>query len=214
MRNVAQLKGFYDAIQALVAQRKLLAYHDRSDGGLLVTLAEMAFTGHCGIEADIHSLGEDRLAALFNEELGAVIQVRAGDREAVEALLAQHGPPIACTIWGKPCKATASWSKQMVMRCSAKVAPQCVCGGRKPRQMQRLRDNPECADQEHDAKTNDADPGLNVKLTFDINDDVAAPYIATGARPKVASCASRALTPTSKWRQLSTVRALTPSMYT
>lgn len=52
--------------------------------------------------------------------------------------------------------------------------------------MQRLRDNPECADQEHDAKTNDADPGLNVKLTFDINDDVAAPYIATGARPKVA----------------------------
>lgn len=54
VRNVAQLKGFYDAIQALVAQRKLLAYHDRSDGGLLVTLAEMAFTGHCGIEADIH----------------------------------------------------------------------------------------------------------------------------------------------------------------
>ena len=70
VRDVAQLKGFYDAIQALVAQRKLLAYHDRSDGGLLVTLAEMAFTGHCGVEADIATLGEDRLAALFNEELG------------------------------------------------------------------------------------------------------------------------------------------------
>lgn len=80
--------------------------------------------------------------------------------------------------------------------------------------MQRLRDNPECADQEHDAKTNDADPGINVKLTFDINDDVAAPYIATGARPKVAVLREQALTPTSKWRQLSTVRALTPSMYT
>ncbi|XPE65574.1 hypothetical protein ACNKHR_20570 [Shigella flexneri] len=53
-------------------------------------------------------------------------------------------------------------------------------------QMQRLRDNPECADQEHQAKSNDADPGLNVKLSFDINEDVAAPYIATGARPKVA----------------------------
>ena len=89
---MAQLKGFYDAIQALVAQRKLLAYHDRSDGGLLVTLAEMAFTGHCGVEANIGTLGEDRLAVLFNEELGAVIQVRAADREAVEALLAQHGP--------------------------------------------------------------------------------------------------------------------------
>lgn len=60
VRDVAQLKGFYDAIQALVAQRKLLAYHDRSDGGLLVTLAEMAFAGHCGINADIASLGDDR----------------------------------------------------------------------------------------------------------------------------------------------------------
>ncbi|MBZ4345721.1 hypothetical protein LAN15_21570, partial [Mycobacterium tuberculosis] len=78
-------------MQALVAQRKLLAYHDRSDGGLLVTLAEMAFTGHCGMEADIAALGDDHLAALFNEELGAVIQVRAADREAVEAILAVNG---------------------------------------------------------------------------------------------------------------------------
>ncbi|MEE6802248.1 AIR synthase-related protein, partial [Escherichia coli O8:H10] len=91
VRDVHQLKGFYDAMQALVAARKLLAYHDRSDGGLLVTLAEMAFTGHCGIEADIAALGSDRLAALFNEELGAVIQVRAEDREAVENILSAHG---------------------------------------------------------------------------------------------------------------------------
>jgi len=91
VRDVHQLKGFYDAIQALVAARKLLAYHDRSDGGLLVTLAEMAFTGHCGIEADIAALGSDRLAALFNEELGAVIQVRAEDRDAVENILSAHG---------------------------------------------------------------------------------------------------------------------------
>ncbi len=91
VRDVAQLKGFWNAMQALVAQRKLLAYHDRSDGGLLVTLAEMAFTGHCGVEADIAALGDDHLAALFNEELGAVIQVRAADREAVEAILAVNG---------------------------------------------------------------------------------------------------------------------------
>lgn len=84
VRNVAQLKGFYEAMQTLVAERRLLAYHDRSDGGLLVTLAEMAFTGHCGVEADIATLGDDRLAALFNEELGAVIQVKAADRAAVE----------------------------------------------------------------------------------------------------------------------------------
>ncbi|SQI22247.1 phosphoribosylformylglycinamidine synthase [Salmonella enterica subsp. arizonae] len=91
-RDVAQLKGFYEAIQALVAARKLLAYHDRSDGGLLVTLAEMAFAGHCGVQVDIAALGDDHLAALFNEELGAVIQVREEEREAVEALLAQFWP--------------------------------------------------------------------------------------------------------------------------
>ena len=57
----------------------------------------MAFTGHCGVEANIATLGEDRLAVLFNEELGAVIQVRAADRDAVEALLAQHGRQTAYT---------------------------------------------------------------------------------------------------------------------
>lgn len=86
--------------------------------------------------------------------------------------------------------------------------------GRNHRQMQRLRDNPECADQEHDAKANDADPGLNVKLSFDINEDVAAPYIATGARPKVAVLREQVLTLTLKWLRHSTVRALTPLTFT
>ena len=90
-------------MQALVAQRKLLAYHDRSDGGLLVTLAEMAFTGHCGVEADIAALGDDHLAALFNEELGAVIQVRAADREAVEAILAVNGLADCCLLYTSRC---------------------------------------------------------------------------------------------------------------
>ncbi|MDU1534610.1 MAG: phosphoribosylformylglycinamidine synthase subunit PurQ, partial [Neisseria sp.] len=187
VRDVAQLKGFYDAIQALVAQRKLLAYHDRSDGGLLVTLAEMAFTGHCGVEANIATLGEDRLAALFNEELGAVIQVRAADRDAVEAILAQHGLADCVHYLGKAVQgdrfvieadghAVFSESRTTLRMWWAETTWQ----------MQRLRDNPECADQEHNAKANDQDPGLNVKLSFDINEDIAAPYIATGARPKVA----------------------------
>lgn len=115
-----------------MAQRKLLAYHDRSDGGLLVTTAEMAFTGHCGVEANIATLGEDRLAALFNEELGAVIQVRAADRDAVEALLAQHGLADCVHYPVKPFRVTVSSLKRMAMRCSAKAAPRCVCGGRKP----------------------------------------------------------------------------------
>src|SRR5690606_7747302 len=170
-----------------VAQRKLMADHVRSDGGLLVTLAEMAFTGHCGVEANIATLGEDRLAALFNEELGAVIQVRAADRDAVEAVLAQHGLEDCIHYLGKAVqgdrfvieadgKAVFSESRTTLRMGWAETTWQ----------MQRLRDNPECADQEHEAKANDNDPGLNVKLSFDINEDIAAPYISTGARPRVA----------------------------
>ncbi|BAN97473.1 phosphoribosylformylglycinamidine synthase [Plautia stali symbiont] len=85
--DAAQLAGFFNAIQTLVSEQKLLAYHDRSDGGLLVTLAEMAFTGHCGIEADIAALSSDALAALFTEELGAVLQINTADRAAVEKCL-------------------------------------------------------------------------------------------------------------------------------
>ncbi|MDU7248557.1 MAG: phosphoribosylformylglycinamidine synthase [Klebsiella pneumoniae] len=187
VRDVAQLKGFWNAMQALVAQRKLLAYHDRSDGGLLVTLAEMAFTGHCGVEADIAALGDDHLAALFNEELGAVIQVRAADREAVEAILAVNGLADCVHYLGKAVEGdrfVLTAGGQTVFSESRTTLR--MWWAETTWQMQRLRDNPACADQEHEAKANDADPGLNVKLSFDINDDVAAPYIATGARPKVA----------------------------
>ncbi|STF64526.1 Phosphoribosylformylglycinamidine synthase [Escherichia coli] len=135
-------------IQALVAQRKLLAYHDRSDGGLLVTLAEMAFAGHCGINADIASLGDDRLAALFNEELGAVIQVRAADREAVESVLAQHGLAdcvhyVGQAVSGDRFVITANG--QTVFSESRTTLR--VWWAETTWQMQRLRDNPECADQ-------------------------------------------------------------------
>ena len=187
VRDVAQLKGFWDAMQALVAEGKLLAWHDRSDGGLLVTLAEMAFTGHCGVKVDIAALGEDRLAALFNEELGGVIQVRAADRQAVEALLAAHGLADCVHYLGQ-----ATTGDRFVIEAdghpvfSESRTTLRMWWAETTWQMQRLRDNPECADQEHEAKANDDDPGLNVKLSFDINEDIAAPYIATGARPKVA----------------------------
>ncbi|MDN5680359.1 MAG: phosphoribosylformylglycinamidine synthase, partial [Ewingella sp.] len=187
VRSAEQLAGFFNAMQALVADRKLLAYHDRSDGGLLVTLAEMAFAGHCGLNVDIAALGTDALAALFNEELGAVIQVRAEDRAAVEEALAkfglgdcshylgsvEQGDRFVITQGDKP---VYSESRTTLRTWWAETTWQ----------MQRLRDNPECADQEHEAKTHDRDPGLNVKLSFAPDEDVAAPYIAKGARPKVA----------------------------
>ncbi|MEJ4045219.1 phosphoribosylformylglycinamidine synthase [Erwinia sp. SLM-02] len=187
VRDAKQLAGFWNAIQTLVADDKLLAYHDRSDGGLLVTLAEMAFTGHCGVEADIAALGSDSLAALFNEELGAVIQVAAADCAAVEQVFAANGLAECVHVLGRAVEgdrfvitsgdsAVYSESRTTLRTWWAETTWQ----------MQRLRDNPACADQEHEAKKDNSDPGLNVKLTFKPEEDIAAPFIATGARPKVA----------------------------
>lgn len=187
VRSPEQLKGFWEAMQTLVAERKLLAWHDRSDGGLLVTLAEMAFAGHCGVEVDIAALGEDRLAALFNEELGGVIQVRAEDRAVVEQILTDRGLADCVHYLGKAIggdrfvitadgRPVYSESRTQLRMWWAETTWQ----------MQRLRDNPACADQEHEAKRNDGDPGLSARLTFNPAEDVAAPFIATGARPKVA----------------------------
>lgn len=187
VRDATQLAGFFNAIQALVAEQKLLAYHDRSDGGLLVTLAEMAFAGHCGIDVDIATLGNDALAALFTEELGAVIQINAADRAAVEQILADHGLAASTHLLG-----SAQPGDRFVIRAgesavySESRTTLRTWWAETTWQMQRLRDNPACADQEHEAKKNDSDPGLNVSLTFDPQEDVAAPMIATGARPRVA----------------------------
>ncbi|WP_194150489.1 phosphoribosylformylglycinamidine synthase [Ewingella americana] len=187
VRSAEQLGGFFNAMQALVADRKLLAYHDRSDGGLLVTLAEMAFAGHCGLTADIAALGKDTLAALFNEELGAVIQVRAEDRAGVEQTLATFGLGDCTHYLGR----AEAGDRFVITQGDKPVYSESrttlrTWWAETTWQMQRLRDNPECADQEHEAKTHDRDPGLNVKLSFAPDDDVAAPYIVKGVRPKVA----------------------------
>ncbi|UZX56159.1 phosphoribosylformylglycinamidine synthase [Yersinia ruckeri] len=187
VRNVQQLAGFFNAMQSLVATQTLLAYHDRSDGGLLVTLAEMAFAGHCGADVDIRALGDDALAALFNEELGAVIQIRAEQRAAVEQLFAEQGLAGCVHYLGQ---ATAG-DDFVIRRGSEKVYSEKrstlrLWWAETTWQMQRLRDNPDCADQEHQAKQDEQDPGLKVKLTFDPQMDIAAPYILKQARPKVA----------------------------
>ncbi|AUQ42272.1 phosphoribosylformylglycinamidine synthase [Yersinia ruckeri] len=187
VRNVQQLAGFFNAMQSLVATQTLLAYHDRSDGGLLVTLAEMAFAGHCGADIDIRALGDDALAALFNEELGAVIQIRAEQRAAVEQLFAEQGLADCVHYLGQ---ATAG-DDFVIRRGSEKVYSEKrstlrLWWAETTWQMQRLRDNPDCADQEHQAKQDEQDPGLKVKLTFDPQMDIAAPYILKQARPKVA----------------------------
>ncbi|MWP47718.1 phosphoribosylformylglycinamidine synthase [Gilliamella sp. Pas-s27] len=182
-----ELAAFYNAIQALVSQNALLAYHDRSDGGLFVTLAEMAFAGHCGVDVDIASLGHDVIASLFNEELGAVIQVANNRLDDVMACFKQFGLSHAIHVLG-----SAKTGQQFIVRNQSAIVYSesrltlRTWWAQTTWQMQRLRDNPECADQEHQAKQNDDDPGLNVHLTFDPSVDIAAPYIAKGTKPKVA----------------------------
>jgi phosphoribosylformylglycinamidine synthase len=185
--DASLLKAFFDTIQALNAQHKLLSYHDRSDGGLLATVAEMMFASRLGVTLTLDSLGEDALAALFNEELGAVLQVRQSDCKDVVELL-KHSGLIDCTyVIGK----VNTDEQQLNIRHMGEMI---YSAGRAELQsiwselsykMQALRDNPECAQQQFERIADDADPGLNVALTFDVNDDVTARF-KNAARPKVA----------------------------
>ncbi|MCC5452624.1 phosphoribosylformylglycinamidine synthase [Rheinheimera sp. UJ51] len=181
------LLNFFQAMQQLTREQKLLAYHDRSDGGLLVTLAEMAFAGKAGLQADISGLGADALAALYSEELGAVIQVKTADLAYVQQVLAKHNLAPLSHLLG-----AVSASDEFVITQQGKT----VFSDSRSRlrriwaettyQMQALRDNPAGAEQEMAAKADQQDPGLNVKLSFDANVDVAAPFILKGAAPKIA----------------------------
>lgn len=180
------LKAFFDTIQILNGQDKLLSYHDRSDGGLLATVAEMMFASRLGVTLTIDNLGDDVLAALFNEELGAVLQVRQSDCKDVVELLKQSGLIDCAYVIGKVID-----EQQLTVRHLGEVI---YSAGRAELQsiwselsykMQALRDNPECAQQQFERIGDDEDPGLNVALTFNVNDDVTAPF-ANSARPKVA----------------------------
>ena len=181
------LKGFYNAMQALVADSKLLAYHDRSDGGLFTTVTEMAFAGHTGVTVDLAGLTGTDLEALYNEELGAVIQVANSDLEAVNAVFEQHGVSAISHVIGSlnsDDSIVFNRGEQTVLNHTRTELR--TIWAETTYQMQARRDNPDCAKQEFDAKFDAKDPGLNVKLNFDLNEDIAAPYIATGAKPQMA----------------------------
>ena len=185
--NADTLKNFFNAMQELVAQEKLLAYHDRSDGGLIVTLAEMAFAGHCGVTVDISALGDNDLAVLFNEELGAVIQVRDSDLSLVRDVFAKHNVLHLVKELGAVTEDDEiEITRGNKVLLNEKRSDLRGIWAELTHQMQRLRDNPECADQEFAAKKNPQDKGFSAYLTYDPSEDIAAPYIATGKRPKVA----------------------------
>ena len=183
----ALLNNFFNAIQVLLADGKLLAYHDRSDGGLFVTVAEMAFAGKTGVTVALDDLGADDLAALYSEELGAVIQVNESALEDVLAVFKQHDLASVTHVIGELNQndtVTFTRNGDTVLS-DSRVAYRTIWA-ETTYAMQTLRDNPSCAEQEHKAKQDSADPGLHAKLSYDINHDVAAPYIAKGIRPRIA----------------------------
>jgi phosphoribosylformylglycinamidine synthase len=183
----ALLRGFFAAMQSLKADRLLVAYHDRSDGGLLATLCEMAFAGHCGLDCDLAGLpGQDPIAALCAEELGAVLQVRTADLEAVERRLDASGLGACSHRIGSPRQDGAIRIRHggAVLIESTRAELQQLWA-ETSWQIQRLRDNPDCADEEY-ARIGADDVGLSTALSFDPAEDVAAPLIATGVRPRLA----------------------------
>ena len=188
--DAEDLKAFFAVIQGLNQDDLLLAYHDRSDGGLLASVAEMAFAGHCGLNINLDVLAdnaEELPAALFNEELGAVIQVRQEDTEAVLSQLAAAGLGDCSAVIGQPQAEQVlefSFNGENVLQGTRAAWQQ--AWSETSWQIQRLRDNADCADEEFERLAFDNNPGLQAMLSYDINEDVAAPYINTGKRPAVA----------------------------
>ncbi len=180
-----RLAAFFKLVQQWHADGTLLAYHDIGDGGLFVSLAEMAFASRCGLDIVLDSVPGEALAVLFAEELGAVVQVQRGDAQAVIAAAAAAG--LGAAIVGAP---TGSGRITITHRGSKVLDESRIdlhrAWSATTHAMQRLRDNPEAADEEYVRILDAADPGLAPRLTFNPDQDIAAPFIATGVRPKVA----------------------------
>jgi phosphoribosylformylglycinamidine synthase len=181
------LKNFFTAIQQLNQKDLLLAYHDRSDGGAMISLCEMAFAAHCGLDINLDVFGNDIITGLFNEELGAIVQVRKAELDSVNQVFKKHGLT-DCV------QSVAQINNDDVIRCQqadnvvlekTRVELQRLWWATSF-QMQSLRDNADCARQEYDTLLDDKDPGLFVKLSYDLNEDVSAPYINKGERPRMA----------------------------
>jgi phosphoribosylformylglycinamidine synthase len=182
--NPALLKNFFDAMQVSLEQGDILAYHDRSDGGLLATLVEMSFAGHVGISVDVFGLGDDPIAALFNEELGAVIQVSAEHTNAVAERFSDAGVDVHLLGGLNSHQTVEIINKKLPLFKRPRVDLQRTWTETSYR-MAALRDNADCALEEFNNIASD-DPGLSVKLSYDPSDDIAAPYINSGVRPAVA----------------------------
>ncbi|WP_284449313.1 phosphoribosylformylglycinamidine synthase [Pseudoxanthomonas mexicana] len=182
-----RLRDFFHLIADAREAGLLLAYHDRSDGGAFATLCEMAFASHRGLDINLDGWGDDAFRTLFAEELGAVVQVADEDRAAFADLVERHALTECAQRIARPTTAAvvrvqqdgdvlAEWRWEELFDAWWSVT----------HAMQKLRDNPEAADQERETARQFGRTGLKPKLSFDAAEDIAAPFIATGKRPKVA----------------------------
>jgi len=185
--DAAQLAGFFRVVQALLRESLILAYHDRSDGGLIVAALEMAFAGRCGLELNVAALdGASQIAMLFAEELGVLLQVAQRDVETVRKRFAAVGLGDCVHDVGAPTP-----QRRVVVRSGDRTlldADAATLHGRWAEtsyRMQRLRDDPGCADEEF-ATIAAADPGFSAKISYAPDEDIVAPYVNRGARPRVA----------------------------
>lgn len=182
-QRLVQLAG---CLAALRAEGLVQAYHDRADGGLFATLCEMAFAGRSGLDIELPAAA-DAHGALFSEELGVVLQVRVADAARVEEILGAHG----VGGWSRRIGTVMAGSRILVRQAGEALldfergelhAQWSELSWR----MQRLRDNPDTADEARAATLDADDPGLSPLLSFDMAANPAAPHIATGQRPRVA----------------------------
>jgi phosphoribosylformylglycinamidine synthase len=186
LESAEDLLNLFNATQAMLADDLAMAYHDRADGGLLVTLLEMAFAGHCGLQVDVSTLGEEFVGALTAEEVGVVIQVASDNIEKVEEILAKHNLSSLSHWIG-----TVTDSSSIEIRSNDKVV---LKGDRKTYQamwaetsykMQALRDNEQCAEQEFNVIQNNELAEISTAVSFDINEDITVEFDRNN-RPKVA----------------------------
>ena len=187
--NPDDLKNFFTFIQALQSDNKLLAYHDRSDGGMITTLLEMAFATHCGLDLQLSTLGEIKQLTriLFSEELGAVIQVLEQELGLVQDLASKFNLADCLFTVGQPTtddSISVSHGNSVLLQ-KERVTLQRIWS-QTSYHIQSIRDNADCAKEEYDAILDASDPGIQVKLGFDVNEDVSAPYIHRHSKPKVA----------------------------
>jgi phosphoribosylformylglycinamidine synthase len=186
IHSAADLKAFFEFTQELLAARSTLAYHDRSDGGLLTTLAEMAFAGRCGLNINLQGLPGSPLEQLFSEEAGAVLQVPADKIDAILLRAQALGVADFTHVIGTACEGdrlSFACDGDSVFVDSRTRLQQ--LWARTSFEIQSLRDNPECAAEEY-ARIELSDPGLSAQLTFDPAEDICAPYVNVGAKPKIA----------------------------